>query len=104
MVASRSRTQKSIALSSCEGELVAATMGATEGILMKEILRFLLSVELKIVEPELESRLDSSSARQWLQQAGVGRLKHLASRSLWLQDAVREKTLYLRAIPAAQPK
>ena len=63
-----------LSLSSCEGELVAATMEAAEGILMKEILKFLLSVELKIVEPELERRLDSSSARQWLQQAGVGRL------------------------------
>ena len=58
MVASWSRTQKSIAL----------------------------STELKTVEPELEIRLDSSSARQWLQRTGIGRLKHLASRGLWLQD------------------
>ena len=57
VVASWSRTQKSIALSSCDSELVAATMRAAEGILMKEILQFLLSTELKTVEPELEIRL-----------------------------------------------
>ena len=82
-------SQKSIALSSCEAELVAATMGAAEGILTSEILRFLLATNV-----QLDIRMDSSSARQWLQRAGIGRLKHLAARSLWLQSAVKEKELY----------
>ena len=90
----QSRTQKSIALSSCEAELVAATIGAAEGILIREVLKFVLNQEV-----HLDVRMDSSSARQWLQRSGIGRLKHLAARSLWLQNAVREKELFLRAIP-----
>ena len=80
LVSSWSRTQKSIALSSCEAELVAATMGAAEGILIREVLKFVLNQEV-----HLDVRMDSSSARQWLQRSGIGRLKHLAARSLWLQ-------------------
>ena len=93
-MSSWSRTQKSIALSSCEAELVAATIGAAEGILTREILRFVLNADV-----QLDIRVDSSSARQWLQRSGIGRLKHLAARSLWLQRAVKEKELYLKAIP-----
>ena len=94
LVSSWSRTQKSIALSSCEAELVAATIGAAEGILIREVLKFVLNQEV-----HLDVRMDSSSARQWLQRSGIGRLKHLAARSLWLQNAVREKELFLKAIP-----
>ena len=94
LVSSWSRTQKSIALSSCEAELVAATIGAAEGILIREVLKFVLNQEV-----HLDVRMDSSSARQWLQRSGIGRLKHLAARSLWLQNAVKEKELFLKAIP-----
>ena len=94
LVSSWSRAQKSIALSSCEAELVAATIGAAEGILTREILRFVLNADV-----QLDIRMDSSSARQWLQRSGIVRLKHLAARSLWLQSAVTEKELYLKAIP-----
>ena len=94
LVSSWSRTQKSIALSSCEAELVAATIGAAEGILIREVLKFVLNQEV-----HLDVRMDSSSARQWLQRSGIGPLKHLAARSLWLQNAVLEKELFLKAIP-----
>ena len=117
LVSSWSRTQKSIALSSCEAELVAATIGAAEGILLfstmkiklyvcllipqkfnriliREVLKFVLNKEV-----HLDVRMDSSSAKQWLQRSGIGRLKHLAARSLWLQNAVKEKELFLKAIP-----
>ena len=94
LVSSWSRNQKSIAVSSCEAELVAATIGAVEGILIREALKFVLNQEV-----HLDVRMDSSSARQWLQRSGIGRLKHLAARSLWLQNAVREKELFLKAIP-----
>ena len=94
LVSSWSRTQKSIALSPCEAELVAATIGAAEGILIREVLKFVLNQEV-----HLDVRMDSSSARQWLQRSGIGRLKHLAARSLWLQNAVKEKELFLKAIP-----
>ena len=94
LVSSWSRTQKSIALSSCEAELVAATIGAAEGILIREVFKFVLNREV-----QLDIRMDSSSARQWLQRSGIGRLKHLAARSLWLQNAVKEKELFLKVIP-----
>ena len=58
------------------------------------MLKFVLNQEV-----HLDVRMDSSSARQWLQRSGIGRLRHLAARSLWLQNAVREEELFLKAIP-----
>ena len=58
------------------------------------MLKFVLNKEV-----HLDVRMDSSSARQWLQRSGIGRLKHLAARSLWLQNAVKEKELFLKAVP-----
>ena len=81
------RTQKAVASSSCEAEVLALT-GASEAILLKEVWSFLINGEIL-----LEARSDSSSGRQWLQRSGLGRLKHTDVRLCWLQMAIREKVL-----------
>ena len=85
---SYSRTQKAVALSSCEAEVLALTSGASEAILLKEVWSFLISGEIL-----LEARSNSSSGRQWLQRSGLGRLKHIDVRLCWLQMAIRERVL-----------
>ena len=88
VVLSYSRTQKAVSLSSCEAEVLALTSGASEAMLLKEVWTFMVGQETL-----LEARSDSSSGRQWLQRAGLGRLKHIDVRLCWLQKAIREKVL-----------
>ena len=82
------RGQRSIATSSCEAEILACTSAASESLLIRALWSFLVGTDV-----QLELRSDSSSGRQWLQRAGVGRLKHYQIRLLWLQKSVREKEL-----------
>ena len=83
VVLSYSRTQTAVSLSSCEAEVLALTSGASEAmLLLKKIWMFMVGQETL-----LEARSDSSSGRQWLQRAGLGRLKHIDVRLCWLQQA-----------------
>ena len=81
---SYSRGQKSIALSSCEAEVLAATSAGSEALLIKTLWEFICN-RVAI----LELRSDSSSGRQWLQRSGVGRMKHFQIRLCWIQSAIR---------------
>eukprot|EP00972_Heterocapsa_arctica_P069693 10297022-Heterocapsa_arctica.AAC.1 len=78
-----SRTQPTVAQSSCEAELLAMNGGATEG-------KFTQSV-LEEMGQSLVIRLqsDSTSGIATAARRGVGRLRHLAVKQLWLQDEVK---------------
>jgi hypothetical protein len=45
--------------------------------------------------------IDSSAARGILSRRGVGRLRHLNCRVLWLQNLVGEKLLVVKAVLGA---
>ncbi|CAL1135832.1 unnamed protein product [Cladocopium goreaui] len=83
-VTSRSRSQKSIALSSCESEYLAAVGGGAEGIHIGRLWTFLVRKET-----EVDVVTDSSSCRAFAQRQGVGRLKHIETKYLWLQQCVK---------------
>ena len=87
-VLSFSRTQKATASSSCEAELYALSGTCSEAILTGRLFEFLTGENVRI-----EIRCDSSSARQWSQRRGIGRLKHVDVRLCQLQDWVRENTI-----------
>ena len=36
------------------------------------------------------------------QRKGLGRVRHLDTQALWIQDAVREKRVYLEKVPGAE--
>ena len=93
-VMSYSRTQKSTALSSCESEVLATSGAASEGTLLKKLLAFLTREEV-----DMEVRSDSSSGRQWCLRSGVGGLKHIDLRVLWLQRGVKRKMFKVKPIP-----
>ena len=84
-VLSFSRTQKATASSSCEAELYALSGTCSEAILIGRLFEFLTGESVRT-----EIRCDSSSARQWSQRRGIGRLKHVDVRLCQLQDWVRE--------------
>ena len=80
---SHSRAQTSIALSSMEAEVLAATSLAIERIYLK--VKLVLFV-------------DSASAQCFFERLGPGRAKHLATRLLWTQAAVRKSWFALKRI------
>lgn len=91
---SHSRAQVSIALSSMESEILAATGMLTEGMYLKQILKFLVGDSVclscnKSIETKLH--LDSTSAQAFFSRLGAGRAKHMATRLLWSQQAMRKQ-------------
>ena len=87
-----SRTQPTLAQSSCEAELVAANTGATEARFLQSLMEE-LGVTAKIV---IET--DSSSAEKVTRKRGVGRMRHLAIKELWLQDEVRSGRIEVKHV------
>ena len=91
VVHSHSRGQTSVALSSCEAELLASSSALAEGLQLTQVLKFLLKDDdeknSKLVETVVYT--DSSSSRALLMRRGQGRLKHLSIRHLWIQSLVK---------------
>ena len=92
-VLSFSRTQKATASSSCEAELYALSGTCSEAILIGRLFEFLTGESVRT-----EIRCDSSSARQWSQRRGIGRLKHVDVRLCQLQDWVRENIISIGTV------
>ena len=78
-----SRGQASVALSSCEAEVMAASEGIKEALLLQEVLRF-----AGLGHYEVEVKVDSSAAHAFFHRRGVGRMKHIDSRIFWFQDLI----------------
>ena len=92
-VLSFSRTQKATASSSCEAELYALSGTCGEAILLGRLFEFLTGEHVRT-----EIRCDSSSACQWSQRRGIGRLKHVDVRLCQLQDWVRENVISIGTV------
>ena len=93
---SSSRTQKIVSLSSAESETYAAASVTMDAILITTIFSWLLQCHFMMC-----LYLDSSAARGVLSRKGVGRLRHLSCRILWMQDLIMEKRLLLRSVMGA---
>lgn len=70
-------------LSTGEGEYVAMVSGAARGIFIQNVHKF-----LKVIM-NLTVRSDSSAARGIAGREGVGRIRHMDVRLLWLQSHVK---------------
>ena len=89
-----SRTQRSIALSSCECEYLASVGGGAEAHYIAALWEFLVSKPT-----QARIACDSSSCRAFSQRQGVGRLRHINVKYLWLQQKVKDGALELDAAP-----
>ena len=89
------RTQKNITLSSAESEYVALVSGASEGLLLKTVIEHLTQEKVVLVVYG-----DNSSSLAIAQREGVGKLKHLSGRLLWLQQR-QGRDLALRKLDTA---
>ena len=94
VVTSWSRSQKSIALSSCEAEFLASAGGVAEAIQVKDLWQFISKRAVLI-----KAITDSSSCRAFTERLGVGRLKHIDIKYLWMQLEVKKETLKMEGIP-----
>ena len=100
-VHSHSRAQASTALSSMEAEILAATSLLVEGIQLKQLLQFLLgdagglSHNSKV---QMRLRLDSTSAQSFFNRLGPGWAKHLSTRMMWSQQAMRRRWFLVERI------
>ena len=87
------KLQSNIALSPCEAELNAALKGAVEGL---NVQRLAASLGDKLT---LELRTDASAARGVILRQGVGKVRHLQVKQLWLQENVAAGELTIVKIP-----
>ena len=83
MLKSWCTTQPTVALSSAEAELVAAVRGAAEGLFVHALARDFGC------DCRLEFHLDSSAAIGIRRRTGVGKIRHLDTRLLWIQERVQ---------------
>ena len=87
-----SSTQPTIALSVGEAEFVALAKGATEALGAQS-----LAADLGL-ETAVQVCLDSSTAKSIASRAGVGKVRHLDTKALWAQEAVRTGRICLRKV------
>ena len=87
-----SSTQTSVALSSGEAEFAGVIRGAGQGLGYQALLK-----DLGIIAP-LRVWTDSSAAIGICSRQGLGKLRHLDTHTLWIQQAVRTGKVDLRKV------
>ncbi len=80
---STSRRQGAVLHSSGEAEYYASVSAASEGIYIKQVLQH-AGFEVRMV-----LLMDSSAAKGICKREGVGKIRHLSAKTLWLQKAVK---------------
>ena len=88
-----SSMQATIAQSSGEAEYYAMVRAAAEALGMQSIMR-----ELGW-EADIRIWVDSSAAKSMASRIGLGKVRHMEVKFLWLQEAVKSKTIEVREVP-----
>ena len=82
LLRSWSSTQPVIAMSSAEAEYYALVEGATRSLGLQSMMR-----ELGL-RRSVFLQTDSSAAKSFASQRGLGRMRHIEVKDLWLQEAI----------------
>ena len=93
-----SRTQQTVSMSSAEAELCALTTGIAEGMVTKHLLQE-LGHEVIIL-----NHVDIQSAKAWASKRGLGRMKHVMLKYMYVQHVVEKKLTNLAYISTKQNK
>ena len=93
VLATASRTQKSISLSSCESEFCSYVSGMCDMIYISNALEFLLNEPIKRF-----TFIDSSSAKSLITRQGVGRTRHLDGKLLWVQELSKQGNMQVSGV------
>ena len=85
-----------IALSSAEAEYYAIVEAATRALGIKNLAED-IDMHMKVV-----LHTDSSSAKSMSSRRGVGRMRHIEAKWLWLQSAVADGRIKIFKIPGSK--
>jgi hypothetical protein len=96
LLTSASKTQSVIAQSSGEAKFYAIYQGAVEALFVQRTL-----AEVGITVP-ITIYSDSSAGRAIAQRQGVGRVKHLAVKALYVQDLVQAKAINIMRVKSEE--
>ena len=88
-----STTQSTVALSSAEAELTGICKGAAQGLGLQA-----LSKDLGM-ETTLHVASDAAAAVGICRRKGLGKVRHLATADLWVQDRVKKGDFKLDRVP-----
>ena len=86
-IKSWSATQHAYALSSAEAELYGMIEGVTRA---KGLVNLASELGFANLSNVITMGTESSAAKSFVSRRGVGRMRHLAIRDLWLQKEIRE--------------
>ena len=89
-------TQGAYALSSAEAELYGMVEGVTRAKGLVSLAREIGFQDLSLV---IRLGVDSMAAKQFVARRGLGRMRHLDIKNLWLQKDVRDGLLEVVKIP-----
>ena len=87
-----SSTQASIAMSSAEAEYYALVEGAVRSLGFQSMTR-----ELGLTQ-SIVLHTDSSAAKSFSSKRGLGRMRHIEVKQLWLQEAVCRNRIRLAKV------
>lgn len=96
LLRSYAKTQSCIALSSGEAELYAMTSGCSEGLGLSAMARDYGEEKRPLIH------IDASAAIGIAQRKGLGRVRHIDTQTLWVQEAVRSKRVGLEKVEGTQ--
>ena len=77
-----------MSLSSAEAELYALTTGIAEGMVTKHLLQ---KVGHEVI---LMNNVDNQSAKAWASKRGLGRMRHVMLKYMFVQDVVDESRIH----------
>ena len=88
-----STTQSTVALSSAEAEITGICKGASQGLGLQSLAAGLgINLSLKVMT-------DATAAIGIARRRGLGKVRHLATADLWIQDRIRKKDFGLEKVP-----
>jgi len=94
-----SATQGAYALSSAEAEFYGMIEGVTRA---KGLLSLAKEMGFEKLMNVVHLKTDSSAAKSFVSRRGLGRMRHLEIRDLWLQKEVRDGKVEISKIPGTQ--
>ena len=94
LIAHWCRVQPRIALSSGEAEFYSSIRGVQEAINVEEMI-----IEEGEFEPCLVHHVDAVACKGILLRHGVGQLKHLESKMMWIQGEIKRRKIRVVKVP-----
>ena len=89
-----SKLQNNVVMSSGEAELNSEVKGLSELLAIRQLMEEVMGDKI-----QLEFMTDANACKGILLRKGAGRIKHLATKQLWSQEAILEHNVRVIKIP-----